>query len=316
MINPAQHIRYVARQNLDLEKWDRCIEGSAFAGLYALSFYLDHMAKNWDGLVLNDYEAVMPLTWKSKWGLRYLCQPPFVAHGGVFTHGRPTETMVQSFLREAGKLFRFGEIFLNPGSGLQGLHKSDNFVLALGRSYLQIRAGYNKDLLRNLHHAQKFDLQYGPATELGHAVQTYRELYGKRTPHVKTQDYERFENLCRYADSKGMLVLRKVCDQAGELLAIAILLTHNGRIFNLMSSTLPRGRDLEANHFLFDQLIGEFATSQLALDFEGSSLAGVANFYRKFGAQSETVFFWRHNELPLLLKRFKKPSLSPNQASS
>ncbi|MEI9956106.1 MAG: hypothetical protein WDM90_07350 [Ferruginibacter sp.] len=36
--------------------------------IYAQSFYLDAMAANWDAIVFNDYEAVMPLTWKKEMG--------------------------------------------------------------------------------------------------------------------------------------------------------------------------------------------------------------------------------------------------------
>jgi len=42
------------------------------------------MADQWDALVLNDYEAVMPLTWNKKYGIHYLFQPFFCASLGVF----------------------------------------------------------------------------------------------------------------------------------------------------------------------------------------------------------------------------------------
>ena len=65
-------IRYLTRREIDTTKWDHCIDTAGNGLIYAYSFYLDHMARNWDALVLNDYEAVMPLTWNSKFGIRYL----------------------------------------------------------------------------------------------------------------------------------------------------------------------------------------------------------------------------------------------------
>ena len=50
-------------------KWDNCITNAPNGLIYGYSFYLDHMAKQWDALVLNDYEAVMPLTWNKKYGI-------------------------------------------------------------------------------------------------------------------------------------------------------------------------------------------------------------------------------------------------------
>lgn len=51
------------------------------------------MAKNWDALVLNDYEAVMPLTWNKKYGICYLYQPPFTACLGITGKLVTTATM-------------------------------------------------------------------------------------------------------------------------------------------------------------------------------------------------------------------------------
>ncbi len=42
-------------------------------------------AGQWDALVLDDYQAVMPLTWRSKFGIRYLYQPAFTQQTGIFS---------------------------------------------------------------------------------------------------------------------------------------------------------------------------------------------------------------------------------------
>ena len=59
-------IHYVKRQEVNATKWDRCIDQASNGLIYAYSFYLDTMTDSWDALVLNDYEALMPLPWKKK----------------------------------------------------------------------------------------------------------------------------------------------------------------------------------------------------------------------------------------------------------
>ena len=54
-------IQYLLHYEIDKSKWDKCINGADNGLIYGYSFYLDHMAKHWDALVLNDYEAIMPL---------------------------------------------------------------------------------------------------------------------------------------------------------------------------------------------------------------------------------------------------------------
>ncbi|MDP4600608.1 MAG: hypothetical protein NWS84_05650, partial [Polaribacter sp.] len=78
-------ILYLKRAALDVEKYDLCIENSIQSRIYAFSWYLDIVADHWDVLVLNDYEAVMPLPWKKKFGLKYITQPYFCQQLGIFS---------------------------------------------------------------------------------------------------------------------------------------------------------------------------------------------------------------------------------------
>jgi hypothetical protein len=60
-------IKYITRVDLDVKKYDDCIEKSKNTRIYAYSFYLDIVTNSWDVLVLNDYEYVMPITWNRKY---------------------------------------------------------------------------------------------------------------------------------------------------------------------------------------------------------------------------------------------------------
>ena len=75
---------YKQRKEIDEAKWDKCISKASNGLIYAYSYYLDGMADNWDALVLNDYEVVMPLPWRKKFGFYYLYQPAFTAQLGLF----------------------------------------------------------------------------------------------------------------------------------------------------------------------------------------------------------------------------------------
>ena len=69
-------IHYVKREDLEVAKYNDCIENSIQSRIYAFSWYLDIVADNWDVLVLNDYEAVMPVPFRRKFGVNYV-YPPF-----------------------------------------------------------------------------------------------------------------------------------------------------------------------------------------------------------------------------------------------
>ena len=54
-------IKLVKYKNVDLKAWDTCVKKSINKDVTALSGYLDIACKKWDALVLDNYEAVMPL---------------------------------------------------------------------------------------------------------------------------------------------------------------------------------------------------------------------------------------------------------------
>lgn len=70
-------IHCIKRKDLDIDKYDACIAASVQFRIYAFSWYLDAVSENWEVLILNDYEAVMPLPWKQKYFLKYITQPFF-----------------------------------------------------------------------------------------------------------------------------------------------------------------------------------------------------------------------------------------------
>ena len=78
-------ITYIKRKDLEVEKYDACIENSLQSRVYAFSWYLDIVADNWDVLVLDDYKAVMPIPWKKKYFIRYVHPPLWLLELGVFS---------------------------------------------------------------------------------------------------------------------------------------------------------------------------------------------------------------------------------------
>jgi hypothetical protein len=72
-----------------------------------------------------------------------------------------------------------------------------------------------------------------------------------------------------------------------------------------MNTTTSEGRKVEANHYLVDSVIKEFAGTSLTFDFEGSDLPGVKSFYENFGAVNEPYFIVKYNNLPWPFYLFK-----------
>jgi hypothetical protein len=317
---PAPTIRYLRRQEIDIARWDACVVRAHNSLIYSRSFYLDAMAAgNWDALVLEDYLAVLPLTWRRKAGIRYLYQPAFTQQTGITSDQPITPTLVDAFLRTLNREFRFAEIYLNYANQDPALERHSNFILPLDAPYETLAGKYKKDLLRNLKLAGKsrpaliYVKDFDPHTALGY----YQQQYAERLPSLRAEDYRHFEELCLLLQQRGQLLVRAVTDDAQIIadhhvtgnarqpLCTAVLLRDSTRLYLLQSTTPPAGRTAGANHFLLDNLIREWAGTPLILDFEGSDQPGIAHFYENFGSIDQPYFFYRRNRLPWPLRWLK-----------
>jgi hypothetical protein len=300
----SHHIRYLRRQDIDETKWDAVVDL-----LYGKSYYLDHMtAGQWDALVMGDYEVVMPLTWRRKWGVRYLYQPAFTQQLGLFANGPVIPQWIAFFLKKCGQYFSFGEIYLNYRNNSPVLKPFTNFILELDSPYGQLSGGYKQDLINNLKIAGRASLRYVQDLPLPDTISLFREQYGSRLPHLSAKDYDHFGALCGALQKKGQLLLRGIVDGSGRLLATALLPRDDQRLYLLQSTVSTAGRQVSANHFLLDKVISEWSGQSMILDFEGSEQPGIAHFYRNFGAKDQPYFFYRSNRLPWPIRYLKQPS--------
>lgn len=297
-------ISYVKHADIDKEKWDECINNANNELIYAYSYYLDAMSENWDALVMNNYEAVMPITWNKKFGIRYLRQPAFTQQLGIFGNCLPagqvgsfTEDIMKSFIDKALEIFSFIEINLNYENDYKAAFaQKTNLILSLNRSFDEIKKSFKNDLKKNIKKATQNNLHFELTDEIEKAILLYKSAYGSRF-YTPEKNYKNFLQLCKLLKEKRQLFVRQVNSEEGKLLAIGLFLQDKKRIYNVMSTVFSEGRKLEANHFLFYKLIEEFSTQNLTLDFEGSEIPGINHFYKNFGSVEQNYFFVKINKL-------------------
>jgi hypothetical protein len=306
-----ESIHYLKYRQIDKQKWDDCINRSVNRLIYAKSFYLDAMAANWDAIVLNDYEAVMPLTWKKKWGIAYLYQPAFIQQGGIFYTTQLSAATQKLITDKAFEKFKFAEITFNYFNNLSDLNNAvlstrTNFILPLTKTYKEIYAAYPGSVVKNLKRTKTFGLAYHNSTDFMQVLQLYQKLYAKVLPYFSSADFYNFGLVCKKMFESKQLIIRKVCNEKTELLSAAILLMDNNRLYNIISCVTAAGRDKEANYFLYDKLIQEFSDSAFILDFEGSDVKGIADFYKQFQAVNQPYPFCKINRLNPFIKLLKR----------
>jgi hypothetical protein len=301
------NIQYLPYTNIDKTKWDKCIEEADNSLIYGYSFYLDHMAKHWDALILNDYEAVMPLTWNKKYGIYYLYQPPFTANLGVFGKNL-SEILVTQLIQAIPKKCKLVEISLNHGNVLTSppgfLISRMNYVLSLNKNYDELYNYYRENHQRNI---QKC-LQAGCTVEKNIPVESVIHLNKKqmeRVAPVAEGGYNRFKKLYELLSGHNRAISYGIVDKQNQLLASCVFFFSKNRAYYIMVGNHPDGRNTGASHALIDAFIKDHAGKDQILDFEGSDIESLALFYSGFGAKQEIYPAIRLNRLPWYLKWLK-----------
>jgi hypothetical protein len=295
-------IAIIPSYNIDREKWDSCINESSNAIIYATSVYLDHLADNWTGIVQNDYEQVMPVVWRKKFGIRYSYQIPFIQQLGIFCGKKiPHE---KSFLKSLFSVCSYGDYPFNFGNSIGGTGEFVNFILPLDRNYEELSKRFSADVIQNIRRAARYEPDYEKG-EIDEAFYYYKKLYRKQTG-ITDEEFEKFRKWCVFIGKTDKIIVRKVTAADGSLLSIALLPADKNRMYNVMNSTLPEGKRVEANYYLLSRVWMEFEATGMTFDFEGSDIPGVKEFYRKFGAINQPYQKLHFNHLPWPVKLLRK----------
>jgi hypothetical protein len=300
------HIHYVQQHEIDKAKWDACISTADNSLIYAYSHYLDSMANNWDGLVLNDYEVVMPLTGNKKYGIDYLYQPAFTASLGVFGNDL-TEELITEFINAIPKKFKLIEIALNHKNLVthQDFTIRNNYVLNLNNDYKTLTDQYKENIRRNIKKAQQLGCIVKKDIPVADVIALAKPAMQQLT-NVKDKDYNNFDKLYHLLHQQKKAITYGVFSSANELVSSCVYFFDNKRAYYILVGNHPNGKTLGASHYLIDRFINDHAGQNLLLDFEGSDIRNLAFFYSSFGATLETYPFLKINNLPFWAKWLKK----------
>lgn len=311
-----RNLQYLHRNQIDTAKWDQCIARAANGLLYAHSMYLDHMATNWDALVLGDYEAVMPLTWRKKMGIRYLYQPFVTASLGVFSTMPIDHNMMETFINGIPPRFKLIDIDLNTANNCfnsRFVIPRKNYELTLTGSYETIQQHYNRHARRKLKKAKEAGLQIAEGIAVEEIVNlSYNMMVEKEK--IPMADYERFirlyKNIQPHVEACNTIA---AIDATGAIISSDIHIVYNKRIYSLLAGNLPKSNECGAFYFVLDGLIRKYAGSGYVLDFEGSDIPGIAFLFECLGAQLTWYPHVSINKLPPVLRWFKqlKPVYPP-----
>lgn len=285
-------IKQLKYHQIDFVKYDNCIKNAYNHHIYAYSWYLDIVTKQkWELLVLNNYEAVMPLPFarlKRALFIKKITQPLFCQQLGVFSLSELNQDTFNLFIKNYKKLLifkyqfnHFNNTFLKE---LSPIINKVNYELNLNKPYSEIRLKFNKNLNRNLKKASKNKLKITQDIEISQFLD-FKDQH--KTHKISKGNYSLMKRLLtqiiqlKAGNFYGVLFNNKI-------IAIGFFVFSNNRIIHLFSASSKQGKIVAGIPFLFDYLIQKHANTNLIFDFEGSMITGVAQFFKSFGAMNNS----------------------------
>ncbi|HVS96216.1 MAG TPA: hypothetical protein VHE54_07010 [Puia sp.] len=316
-------IRYLRRDEIDIVKWDACIRTTPDGLVYALVFFLDAITGgNWDALVLDDYAAVMPLTWKRKFGIAYLTQPLFCAVLGVF--GRSAPAVLSEFLAAIPRRFRYWDIDLHEGNALSPPATSapaaidpaftghsrrpkitirKNYFLPLDKPYETLQKRYRRLARRMLHRASAAQLSIERAVDPALVIDCHRKAYRHLYPDAGA--LQKLSVCARVAFAQGNATTYLARLPNREIAAFYLVFLDERNVYSVLGGSTAAGKATGAFYLLTDAAIRDHCPGDRVFRFEGSDVPGIALFNAQFGPYPVGYPHLTLNRLPFPINYLK-----------
>lgn len=287
-------IKYLLYKDIDFIKYDRCIFEARNSLIYVFSWYLDCVASEWDVLVLNNYEAVMPLPKRSKFCIDYIYQPSWIQQLGVFSKIKLNDQIIELFIKAIPRKFKLVDMMFNYDNQNYNsfIAIRNNLILDLNKSYEELYDNYNSSRKKSVKRARNIGLKIKSVNYAEALIKLFIKNMGTELKRPES-DYKILNQMIQIALVKNKVKIYTVECKNERLLAGAVFLIHNNRIIYLFSAVNQEGKQRQAISFIIDFVIQKFSNNQMILDFEGSMIPGIADFFTSFGTINQPYFWYK-----------------------
>jgi hypothetical protein len=211
-----------------------------------------------------DYQYVMPLPVKQKWGLKYLIQPLFCQQLGIFSSRPLTADLYEKFV--SALPYRLCRMQFNPGNLFDtSLPLKNNYCLDLNVPYTQIQKKYKKNFIRNLSKAKKEHLHLEASTDWHVFLDVVKNNAGQHSTRRLVNDFKSFIEQIK---NQVEIEIRSVRNEQAVILSSMLLIRWKNRIYYLLPVSTAEGKQKQSMAFLLDKFIEMHANKELILDYE------------------------------------------------
>lgn len=257
------NISYVVNEKIDFRKWDSCINKSANGILYAYSWYLDSTCDNWDALISDKYETVMPLPLIKQKGKLRLSVLSLITQLGVFSTKPVSKEVLLQFLDSIPGKYKRWEMplnVLNPRQ-IEGFYHHDAFV-------------HSKDLIypsevqEKMAHASLItskgeDMSVSRGVQLAVIINFILRMYGRK---IKQTEILALRRLLSFSSRFGFGNAYGVYSSTNNLIGLTYAIRFHSRVYMLFTLADSMADRKKVFQVLLNRLYKDFEKQDLVLE--------------------------------------------------
>ena len=291
-------IRKIKYSQIDFEKYENCLKNSVQDNFYAHKFNLDHLCESWEILVYGDYEFVMPVPTKKKYGFQFVITPLFCQQLGIF--GPENNSLIEKkflkyFLRKYRILY-YSFNFRNSFS--DNLRKKKNYIIN-NVSYDTLRKNYFKGRKSTVKTTQNLIFN---EVNLDQNLDFLRTNFKGLT---KKKDVEKFFSYLQFLNAQNLLKLYAAFKD-DQIISIATVITQENQLSLLGLVNDEQFKKDNGASFLIDAILKQ-NIDQISFNFMGSSIRGIEVFFKSFGSKLQEYAVVENSKKDLIKNLLRKP---------
>ncbi|MDO5616234.1 MAG: hypothetical protein Q4G16_08600 [Cruoricaptor ignavus] len=275
-------IKKILNHQLDFQKYQRCISQSVQRNIYS-SQKLMHLANGtqWDFLVYGDYEAVMPVPFVYKMGIKIVTKPWTIQQLGVFS--KKDNPQLNAEFREF-LLKEYIVHFYSFNEGNQFLdynQKFQNYSIKKN-NYETVKAEFSINRRRNIRIKQNLDVSFEVINDIDEVKDFFFTYLKLETTHRNKIIYYNILKQCFLNDILKVYQLKI----NNEIASIAMILQSEETNCTTVLINAPKFLKENSSSILINLILQENIETR-NLSFSGSNIPAIAEFYERFGAEKK-----------------------------
>ncbi len=267
-------MKFIESTHIDKKVWSELTTNHSIH-FFSETNYLDAVAENWGAYVKGNYEAVLVIPYRVKFGVKWAYLPLFYRSSEWI--GNWTEKEKKEIKSRLLKDFKGGNIAFEESN----VDATDFFYQVIHPNQ-EYRINYNKLAVRMLKKAENSELKQTNELHLDVFVKLIAKELKAKVGVWDEEGMAVFKNLVNnYAKDDKLKFYGVILH--GELVGGIVTLVSNNRILYLKGTATIEAKKMGAVYMVMDAAINDAMQKKCTFDFGGSRVDGVARFNYNLG---------------------------------